>query len=78
MCKIRAGDLVTPSSVAKRQHWWKNSDFSYMLTGEFMVTKVEGGKTINENVIYFHDPLFGTRKWRESYLTIVNFTLENE
>lgn len=75
---FRVGDLVTPSSIAKSKSWWKNPAFNYMLTAEFLVTKVVKGITIDENIIHFHDPKYGIRKWRESYLTLVNFSLENE
>ncbi|AJT60759.1 hypothetical protein [Citrobacter phage CVT22] len=79
MCKIKVGDLVTPSHIAKRQRWWRDNAFSYMLGGEFMVIKVEKGVSINENVVYFHDPILGARRWRESYLDVVSpFSLENE
>lgn len=75
---FKVGDLVTPSSKALGMHWWKSHAFAYMIGAEFIVTKVEVGITVKEYIIYFHDPKFGTRRWRASYLTAATFTLENE
>lgn len=76
MGTIKVGDLVTPSSRAKTQDWWSN--VCYLSNAELLVTKIEIGYTDGQPLIYFHDPKFGTRRWKSHNLTKVVFTLENE
>lgn len=76
MCKIKVGDLVTPSRRAILQRWFKN--YMYLINAELLVTKVEKANTFSGWVVYFHDPCFGIRKWRTDYLELLNFSLENE
>ena len=73
---FKVGDMVTPSSKVKNYHWWPS--YKYLWGMEFMVIKVEKGVSISENIVHFHDPRHGTRKWRASSFNLVSFSLENE
>lgn len=76
MSSIKVGDLVTPSCMARKHLWWSN--VCYLSNAELLVTKVEVGYTDGQPLIHFHDPKFGTRRWKIHNLTKVVFTLENE
>lgn len=74
---IKVGDLVTPSFLVKQQSWWYNCN--YLNSAELLVIAVAKAYTFTGYVIYFHDPIKGTRAWRSQFLELVdNITLENE
>lgn len=75
-CPFRAGDLVIPSKLVMQQRWF--SSCSHLRNVEMMVARVVRASTFDGWVVYFHDPCYGIRGWRSSYLTLVPVSLENE
>lgn len=75
--KIHVGDWVVPSAALYRRSWGYN--YHHLEGVEMRVTKVEScglitflckdGKGVGENRAY--------RRWHESNLSVVNFSLEN-
>lgn len=73
---FRVGDIVTPSSNARKQEWWPT--VRHLSGAQLMVIKVVEAITFEGWIVHFHDPRYGSRRWNAIRLELVNFSLENE
>lgn len=70
---FKTGDMVILSDKVKSYPWW--TKYRHLWGMELMVIGVYRGLS-KEKVIHFHDPLYGTRCWRES--NFLHTSLENK